>query len=137
MPCGEDGNHPISQERYLGLSAACGLVLCALGWLTHGYVSVLCVALCGFANAMIMPTLFPIVISGVKERGAQATALLVMAFSGGAVIPQVFVQIAPFTGVQAAFAALAIPSYCLIILYNTLTQRRNRSRIIPVMMIET
>ncbi|MCE2563585.1 glucose/galactose MFS transporter [Komagataeibacter sp. FNDCF1] len=126
-----------SQERYLGLSAACGLMLCALGWLTQGYVSVLCVALCGFANAMIMPALFPIIISGVKERRAQATALLVMAFCGGAVIPRVFIQIAPFTGVQAAFAGLAIPSYCLIILYNIITRRRNGSRIPPVMTVET
>lgn len=126
-----------SQERYLGLSAGCGLVLCALTWLTHGYVSVMCVALFGFANAMILPALFPIVIREVKERSAQATAMLVMAFSGGAVLPQIFVQTMPFLGVQNAFVALMAPSYGLIILYDILIQRRGRSRPAPVMMVES
>lgn len=126
-----------SQERYLGLSALAGVILCVLSWLTHGYASVLCVALCGFANAMILPSLFPIVISDVEDRGAQATALLVMAFSGGAVIPQIFVQIAPSIGVQAAFVGLAVPSYLLIIFYNILMQRHNRARVVPVMMVES
>lgn len=126
-----------SQERYLGLSAICGLVLCVLTWLTQGYVSVMCVALFGFANSMILPSLFPIVIRDVEERGAQATALLVMAFSGGAVLPQLFVQFMPVLGVQSAFVALMAPSYGLIVLYNILIQRRNRSRPVPVMMVES
>ncbi|MBY4641136.1 glucose/galactose MFS transporter [Gluconacetobacter entanii] len=126
-----------SQERYLGLSAICGLALCVLTWLTQGYVSVMCVALFGFANSMILPSLFPIVIRDVEERGAQATALLVMAFSGGAVLPQLFVQLMPVLGVQSAFVVLMAPSYCLIVLYNILIQRRNRSRPVPVMMVES
>ncbi|MBV1825257.1 glucose/galactose MFS transporter [Komagataeibacter oboediens] len=125
-----------SQARYLGLSAACGLMLCLSGWLAHGYVSVLCVALCGFANAMIMPTLFPIVMSDMRERGAQAAALLVMAFSGGAVLPQIFVAIAPVMGVREAFVILAAPSYLLIILYNIGMQRRGRTDTAPVMMAD-
>ncbi|EFG84472.1 glucose/galactose MFS transporter [Novacetimonas hansenii] len=126
-----------SQERYLGLSALCGLVLCVLTWLTQGYVSVMCVALFGFANSMILPSLFPIVIRDVEERGAQATALLVMAFSGGAVLPQLFVQFMPVMGVQSAFVALMAPAYGLIVLYNVLIHRRNRARPVPVMMVES
>ncbi|NHO17831.1 glucose/galactose MFS transporter [Acetobacter oeni] len=103
-----------TQERYLLLSCTAGIAICLLAMITSGTTPVLCVALLGFANAMILPALFPVVLAEAGTDGARATALLVMAFSGGAVLPQLFVHLVPALGTKAAFMSLAIPSYIFI-----------------------
>ncbi|WP_246285514.1 glucose/galactose MFS transporter [Nguyenibacter vanlangensis] len=79
----------ITQERFLELSCIGGCVLTGAALVTHGYVSVLCVALLGATNAMLMPTIFPIAIRGAGAWTPLASALLVMAYSGGAIVPQI------------------------------------------------
>ncbi|NHO33174.1 glucose/galactose MFS transporter [Acetobacter sp. LMG 1636] len=103
-----------TQERYLVLSCAVGIMICVLAMITSGSVPVLCVALLGFANAMIIPALFPVVLAEAGADGARATAWLIMAYSGGAVLPQLFVHLAPSLGTANAFMTLAIPSYLFI-----------------------
>ncbi|NHN84142.1 glucose/galactose MFS transporter [Acetobacter musti] len=104
----------VSQERYMLISCLMGIILCFMATMTPGMIPVLCVALLGFANAMIMPALFPVVLAEAGSGGAGATAFLVMAFSGGAVLPQLFVHLAPSLGTSAAFMTLVIPSYLFI-----------------------
>src|SRR5690606_4173791 len=55
----------ISQERYLAVSAALGVVFALAAYLTRGYVSVGFVAALGFANAMMWPAIFPLAIKGL------------------------------------------------------------------------
>ncbi|WP_077808364.1 glucose/galactose MFS transporter [Neoasaia chiangmaiensis] len=107
----------LPQERYLELSCVLGIVLTALAFLTHGYTSVLCVALLGVANAMIMPTIFPIAIRGAGAATPLASALLVMSYSGGAIIPQFYVLLKPYLGFQGMFALLVLPCYAAILAY--------------------
>lgn len=107
----------IPQERYMALSCILGIILTALAFLTHGYTSVLCIALLGIANAMIMPTIFPIAIRGAGAATPLASAFLVMAYSGGAIIPQLYVQLKPYVGFQGMFALIVIPSYLAIMAY--------------------
>ncbi|TWB09732.1 glucose/galactose MFS transporter [Gluconacetobacter diazotrophicus] len=114
----------VSQLQYMGLSCGLGLVLCGAAWVSSGLVSVLCVALLGFANAMIMPALFPVVMRMMDRHADRAAALLVMAFSGGAVLPQVFVHLAQTRGAHAAFVLVAAPSYLVILAYVGLMRRR-------------
>jgi len=109
----------ISQERYMILSCILGVFVCLLSLTTQGVVPVLCVALLGFTNAMILPALFPIVLAEAGTDGAKATAFLVMAFSGGAVLPQIFVHLTPWLGTTFAFMGLVIPSYLFIGLWMT------------------
>ncbi|MFT8716759.1 hypothetical protein [Gluconobacter potus] len=47
------------------LACVLGRLLTTAPFLTHGYVSVLCVALLGAANTMLIPTIFSIAIHGV------------------------------------------------------------------------
>ncbi|MFT9296705.1 MAG: glucose/galactose MFS transporter, partial [Gluconobacter sp.] len=98
----------ISQERYMILSCILGIFVCLLSLTAQGVVPVLCVALLGFTNAMILPALFPIVLAEAGTDGAKATAFLVMAFSGGAVLPQIFVHLTPWLGTTFAFMGLVI-----------------------------
>lgn len=107
----------VRQERYIQVSCLAGCLLTLLAFLTQGYASVFCVALLGMTNAMIMPTLFPIAIRGAGHMTAMASALLVMSFSGGAVIPQVYVWLKPVFGFQGMFALIVIPAYLVILLY--------------------
>ncbi|MCI1323297.1 MAG: glucose/galactose MFS transporter, partial [Acetobacter fabarum] len=107
----------ITQERYLPLSCLCGGLLSVGAWVTHGYISVACVTLLGFANSMIFPSLFPLALKGSGQHTAQVSAFLVMAYCGGGVVPQLFVHLKPVMGFQAAFTCLALLSYALITLY--------------------
>ncbi|SAY48040.1 MFS transporter [Komagataeibacter rhaeticus] len=103
--------------RYLAGSAALGIVLCLVAACLQGAGSVACIALLGLANAMMMPIVFPLVLHAAGDRQDRAAALLVMAFSGGAVMPQVFALLIGPVGMQVAFIGLMTGSYLLIGLY--------------------
>ncbi|WP_252345515.1 hypothetical protein [Gluconobacter sp. P1C6_b] len=45
-----------------------------------------------------------------------ASALIVTAYSGGAIMPQVYVTLKPFIGFQSSFALFVIPS-CLAVFF--------------------
>lgn len=107
----------IRQERYVQLSCAAGCILTVFAVLTQGYTSVFCVALLGVTNAMIMPTLFPIAIRGAGHMTAMASAVMVMSYSGGAVVPQFYVWLKPIFGFQGMFALIVIPAYFVILAY--------------------
>lgn len=107
----------IRQERYVQISCAAGCVLTVFAVLTQGYTSVFCVALLGVTNAMIMPTLFPIAIRGAGHMTAMASAVMVMSYSGGAIVPQFYVWLKPVFGFQGMFALIVIPAYLVILAY--------------------
>ena len=119
----------LTQERLMELACILGGMLTVIAFLTHGYVSVLCVALLGVANAMLMPTIFPIAIRGAGSWTPLASALLVMAYSGGAVIPQIYVILKPVIGFQAMFALLVLPSYLAILIY---ARRYGQTGLLPL-----
>lgn len=108
----------LSQERCMVLSCVGGILFAVAAYLTTGYLSVLCVALLGLANAMIMPALFPMAIRDAGRHVPLASALLVMMFSGGACTPQMFVLLKPYIGVQGAFLILAISAYLVLLGYG-------------------
>ncbi|MCH4092763.1 MAG: glucose/galactose MFS transporter [Acetobacter peroxydans] len=108
----------ISQEHYLLLCCLAGAGLALLACATHGYASVLCLGLFGFANAMIFPSLFPIVLRGNAADSARISALLVMAYSGGGIMPQVFIRLAAHVGFHPALALVSLPSYLMIAVYG-------------------
>ncbi|MBO1324543.1 MFS transporter [Acetobacter sp. TBRC 12305] len=110
----------ITQERYLLLSCALGGVFSLMAFCTQGYASILAVSLLGFANSMIFPSLFPIVLGGAEQAAAAVSAMLVMAYCGGGIVPQVFVALEPVLGFQSAFVAITFLSYGLIAAYGVL-----------------
>lgn len=119
----------LTQERFMELSCIIGAMLTIAAFLTHGYVSVLCVALLGATNAMLMPTIFPIAIRGAGAWTPLASALMVMAYSGGGIIPQIYVALKPFMGFQATFVMLVLPSYLAILLY---ARRYGQTGLLPL-----
>jgi MFS transporter, FHS family, L-fucose permease len=80
----------VSQTKALIASAILGLVFsfCILN--TTGFTSVLFVALLGVSNALVWPAIWPLTLDGLGKFTKTASALLIMAISGGAIIPPLY-----------------------------------------------
>lgn len=80
----------ISQTTALKISAVLGIVF-GIGIIsTTGFTSVLFVAGLGLANALVWPAIWPLALTGLGKFTKTASALLVMAISGGAIIPPIY-----------------------------------------------
>jgi glucose/galactose transporter len=124
----------LSQQRALVLSALLGMLLTAgvalgssrdgglsqllLGWTGAPAVpdTVTCLALLGLANAMVWPAIWPLALHGLGRYTASGAALLVMAISGGAVLPLLYGHLSDLANPQAGYWLL-LPCYALILWY--------------------
>ncbi len=108
----------ITQERYLAISAALGIVLTLGATSTSGYTSVAFIASLGFANAMMWPAIFPLAIRGLGRHTETGSAFLIMAIAGGALMPYAFALLKEQINFQTAYALIAIPAYLYILFYG-------------------
>jgi glucose/galactose transporter len=120
----------LSQPTALLGSAVLGVVtsLCVVA--LHGFGSVLALALLGLANALMWPAIWPLAIEGLGRHTKTASALLIMAIAGGAVLPKIYAFLvgphgAPLLGDRAAYWVL-VPCY-LFIGWYALTGHRKRA----------
>ena len=104
----------ISQNKALSISAVTGIIFTALVIFTSGYTSVLCIALLGFANALMWPAIWPLAIDGLGKFTKTGSALLIMGIAGGALLPQIYGRLADSSlGHQWAYIIL-FPCYLFI-----------------------
>ncbi|MET0431465.1 MAG: sugar MFS transporter [Hyphomicrobium sp.] len=108
----------ISQQGYLALSAALGILLTIGAYLTTGNASVAFIAALGFANAMMWPAIFPLAIHALGRHTETGSAFLIMAISGGALMPYAFGLLKEHVDFQLAYLLLAVPSYLYILFYG-------------------
>ncbi|WP_225035992.1 sugar MFS transporter [Winogradskyella sp. SM1960] len=80
----------ISQALALKLSAVLGIVLSFCIVFTTGFTSVLFVSALGIANALVWPAIWPLALTGLGKFTETASALLIMAISGGAILPPLY-----------------------------------------------
>jgi glucose/galactose transporter len=129
----------LSQTKALQISAVIGLVLSFCIISTTGFTSILFVAALGIANALVWPAVWPLTLDGLGKHTKTAAALLIMAISGGAIIPPLYGRLVDSgkealidSGLEAADAlALAakesyyilIPCYAIIFVFAVLGQR--------------
>lgn len=106
----------LSQQAALSICAVVGVVFTAGIVLTHGYTSVLCVALLGLANSLMWPAIFPLSIKGLGSLTERGSALLVMGIGGGAVLPYLYGKLSEPLGLQRAYLLL-IPCYLYILFF--------------------
>ena len=77
----------------------------------------LCIALLGFANAMVWPAIWPLALRGLGHLTGTASGLLIMGIAGGALGP-LLIGLGNVAGLGAQGAyALMIPSYLFILYY--------------------
>lgn len=79
-------------------------------------VTVLFVALLGFANALVWPAVWPLALAGLGRHTKLASAMLIMAIAGGALLPLVYGKLADMFNTQAAYW-VCVPSYLVIVYY--------------------
>jgi glucose/galactose transporter len=119
----------LSQQRALTISAVVGLVFAAVAVATHGYVSILFIALLGLANALMWPAIFPMAIDGLGRFTKTGSAILIMGIAGGAVIPQIWSRLLVervHMQAQSAFFWTTLPCYVYILYYAVAGHRVRR-----------
>jgi glucose/galactose transporter len=76
------------------------------------------VATLGLAHALVWPTVWPLALRGLGDATPRASALLIMAISGGALIPLLFGWLSnAVTDIQHAYL-VALPCYSIILFYG-------------------
>ena len=101
-----------------GSSQSSGIAQVLLGWSGVPVVpdTVMCLALLGLANALVWPAIWPLALQGLGRYTAAGSAVLVMAISGGAVLPLLYGRLSDSSGPQAGYW-LMLPCYALILWY--------------------
>jgi len=107
----------ISQRFALQLSAIFGVVFSLGVIFTSGITSVIFVALFGFANALVWPAIWPLALSNLGRFINTGSALLIMAISGGAIMPLLWGSLSDTFGSQQAYW-LMVPCYLFILFYS-------------------
>ena len=125
----------LSQEKALIASALVGILfllgvafsstsshaLSELLWGWSGIAtlpdSVTFVALLGFANALVWPTIWPLALEGLGKYTAKGSALLIMAIAGGAILPLIFGRTAQAIGDMQLSYLIGIVCYLFILMY--------------------
>ncbi|MEO6844768.1 MAG: sugar MFS transporter [Ginsengibacter sp.] len=117
-----------SQKTALKYSAAFGIVFSLLALFTHGYISVMFIALLGLANSLMYPSIWPLAIGGLGKFTKIGSSFLVMAISGGALLPLLYGWLADNINSQQAYW-MVIPCYMMIGYYAINGHRIGRKQI--------
>jgi len=106
----------ISQQKALTISAVLGVVFSIAAIYSPPMLSVTFVALLGLANALVWPTIWPLALHGVGRFIKTASALLIMAIAGGAILPLLWGKLADDYSSQLAYWVM-VPLYLFIYFY--------------------
>ncbi len=79
--------------------------------------SVAFVALLGLANALVWPTIWPLALEGLGSMTAKGSALLIMAISGGALMPLAFGKLSTLLESMQMAYSIGIVCYIFILLF--------------------
>jgi glucose/galactose transporter len=114
----------IKQRTALIASAILGIVFSFCILSTSGITSVMFVAALGISNALVWPAIWPLTLDGLGKYTKTASALLIMAISGGAIIPPLYGRIVDANKLEmmnngvadsVAMATAATSSYWILI----------------------
>ena len=83
-----------SAHKVLGLYGVLNVLMCFLIFLKLGWISVACVFLSYFFMSIMFPTIFALGIFGLGARAKKASAFIVMAIMGGAILPKLMGYVA-------------------------------------------
>ncbi len=124
----------LSQKNALILSAVSGIVFTfgvalssatdtsisqiLIGWAGVPVVpnTVIFLAMLGFANALVWPSIWPLALEGLGKYTASGSALLIMGIAGGALLPMAYGQISDTSNSQMAYWVM-LPCYLAILFY--------------------
>ena len=108
----------ISQRQALIIQLLLSVALVIVALCTSGIVSIIAIICLSFAHAIMWPAIWPLAIHDLGDHTEFASALLVMAIVGGAVMPLIYGRIADAVNPHAAYALLFV-SYAYILFFAT------------------
>jgi FHS family L-fucose permease-like MFS transporter len=98
-----------SAHKILGLYGVANVAACLLVFLKLGWFSVFCVFLSYFFMSIMFPTIFALGIYGLGARAKKASAFIVMAIMGGAILPKLMGAVADKYDMSRGFI---VPMFC-------------------------
>src|SRR4029077_3478292 len=98
-----------SAHKVLGLYGVLNVVICFLIFSKLGWISVACVFLSYFFMSIMFPTIFALGIFGLGVRAKKASAFIVMAIMGGALLPKLMGHVADTYDISRGFI---VPLFC-------------------------
>ncbi len=101
-----------SAHRVLATYGALNVLITMLVFFKLGWLSVACVFLSYFFMSIMFPTIFALGIFGLGARAKQASAFIVMAIMGGAILPKLMGHIADVYDMSRGFI---MPAACFTI----------------------
>ena len=90
-------------HKVLGLYGVMNVLMCGLVFLKLGWLSVACVFLSYFFMSIMFPTIFALGIHGLGARAKKASAFIVMAIMGGAILPKLMGAVGDAYDMSRAF----------------------------------
>ena len=98
-----------SAHKVLGLYGVVNVIATLLIFLKLGWLSVICVFLSYFFMSIMFPTIFALGIFGLGARAKKASAFIVMAIMGGAMLPKLMGAVADKWDMSRGFI---VPMFC-------------------------
>jgi MFS transporter, FHS family, L-fucose permease len=102
----------VSAHKMLGLYGVLNVVICFLIYLNLGWLSVICIFLSYFFMSIMFPTIFALGIFGLGARAKKASAFIVMAIMGGAILPKLMGYVADKYDMAHGFI---VPLFCFVL----------------------
>ena len=101
-----------SAHKMLGLYGLMNVIMTLLVFFKLGWVSVVCVFLSYFFMSIMFPTIFALGIFGLGARAKKASAFIVMAIMGGAILPKLMGAVADKWDMSRGFV---VPMFCFMV----------------------
>ena len=115
-----------TQQKALVVSAVLGVLFTIVAIFTHGYTSVMCIALLGLANSLMRPAIWPLALAGLGRFTKIASSLLVMGIAGGALVPLLYGRLVDIFSAREAYIIL-IPIYLFILYFSVAGYKKRRT----------
>ena len=108
----------ISQRNALIIQLILSVTLVVVALCTSGLFSIIAIICLSFAHAIMWPAIWPLAIHDLGDHTEFASALMVMAIVGGAVMPLIYGKIADAVNPHIAYAVLFV-CYAYILFFAT------------------
>jgi len=106
----------ISQRTSLIINSFLGLALLIVALCTTGKTSVYAIIGLSFAHAIMWPVIWPLSIHNLGRHTKLASAFLIMAIAGGAILPLIYGSFSDSFGARWAYLVM-LPAYLYLILF--------------------
>ena len=100
-----------SAHKVLGVYGLANVIATFIVFLKLGWLSVVCVFLSFFFMSIMFPTIFALGIFGLGARAKRASAYIVMAIMGGALLPKLMGYVADVYNMSRGFI---VPMFCFM-----------------------